>query len=113
MTFVFIVTFYGCGSDSRLVRPVTRTFADYEPAYLHFIDMYDKTMETTCENKWFSQYRNNRYNPYNLYIPNDTSKEEEIIIEERTGVMGTGPKSENLDESWTSWGITITRSATR
>jgi hypothetical protein len=109
MTFVFIVTFYGCGSDSRLVRPAIRTFADYEPAYLHFIDMYDKTMETACEDKWFSQYRNKRYNPYNLYIPIDTSQEEEIVIEERTGTMGTGPRGEYLDQGWSSWGIIIMR----
>ena len=111
MSFVFTVTFSGCGSDARLFRPHTWTFADYEPAYRHFLDEYDRSMDQGfCENKWSRQFRNPRYDP------NDTSQEE-IVIEERTGVMGmgrmAGPKSENLDESWTSWGITITRSATR
>ena len=108
MTFVFNVTFYGCGSDSRLFRPRIWTFADYEHAYLHFIDMYDKTMDQGfCENKWSTQFRNKRYNP------NDTLQEEEIVIEERTGAMGKGPMGEYLDQGWSSWGIIITRSVTR
>ena len=111
MSFVFNVTFSGCGSDARLFRPHTWTFVDYEAAYRHFLDEYDRSMDQGfCENKWSRQFRNPSYNP------NDTSQEE-IVIEERTGVMGmgrmAGPKSENLDESWTSWGIIITRSATR
>jgi hypothetical protein len=111
MTFVFTVTLYGCGSDTNLFRPRVWTFANYEPAYRHFLDEYDRSIDQGfCENKWSRQFRNQRYDP------NDTSQEE-IVIEERTGVMGmgrmSGPKSEKLDESWTSWGIIITRSATR
>lgn len=113
MTFVFTVTFYGCGSDARLFRPHTWTFENYEPAYLHFLDMYDKSMDQGfCENKLSRQFRNQHYDPND-----ETSQEDEIVIEERTGVMGmgrmAGPKSKNLDESWTSWGIIITRSVTR
>jgi len=108
MTFVFTVTFYGRGSDSRVFRPRIWTFADYEPAYLHFLDMYEKTMEEVfCENKFSEQFRNKRYDP------NDTSQEEEIVIEERTWTMGTGPMGENLNRGWSSCGIIITRSVTR
>lgn len=108
MTFVFTVTLYGCGWDTKLFRPRVWTFADYEPAYLHFLDMYDTMEGSLCENKFAKHFRNQRYDP-----KDETSQEDEIVIEERTETMGTGPMGENLERGWTSWGIIITRSVTR